>query len=237
MDSDDDINYESDSKSDAYADEECFCLDSEFFSDSDKMDTDDEFSYTVLSTADVVDVMLNLIKEVNTVVGIPPTTIRILLNHFNWDPEKLYDKYYKDWSMDQWVTVLFSDQSWFSLTSDFLCTFIRREPGTHYLSSNVRKIDHYSRGGLIVWACVMLDEHTHFQVFERGNVIAERYRDEVFDSYVYLFRVAIGPDFIFRDDNMKSRRARLFNEFLESEDIRRMDWPARSPDFNPIEQG
>ncbi|GFQ71430.1 hypothetical protein TNCT_33301 [Trichonephila clavata] len=93
MESDDDINYESDSKTEACADEECFCLDSEFFSDSDKMDNDDEFSYTVLSTADVVDVMLNSIKEVNTVVGIPPTTIRILLNHFNWDPEKLYDKY------------------------------------------------------------------------------------------------------------------------------------------------
>ncbi|GFT73477.1 e3 ubiquitin-protein ligase ariadne-1 [Nephila pilipes] len=94
MDSDDEINFDSDSKTEAGADEECFCLDSEFFSDSDKIDNDDEFSYTVLSTADVVDVMLSLIKEVNTVVGIPPTTTRILLNHFNWDPEKLYDKYY-----------------------------------------------------------------------------------------------------------------------------------------------
>ncbi|GBM02755.1 hypothetical protein AVEN_40822-1 [Araneus ventricosus] len=37
------------------------------------------------------------------------------------------------------------------------------------------------------------------------------------------------------DDNARPHRALLIDEFLESEDIRRMDWPARSPDLNPIE--
>ncbi|GBN39097.1 hypothetical protein AVEN_161008-1 [Araneus ventricosus] len=37
------------------------------------------------------------------------------------------------------------------------------------------------------------------------------------------------------DDNARPHRALLVDEFLESEDIRRMDWPARSPDLNPIE--
>ncbi|GIY44975.1 e3 ubiquitin-protein ligase arih1 [Caerostris darwini] len=94
MNSDDDIYYESDSKTDVDEVEECFCLDTEFFSDSEKLDDDEDFSFTVLSTSDVVDVMLKLIKEVNTIVEIPPTITRILLNHFNWDTEKLYEKYY-----------------------------------------------------------------------------------------------------------------------------------------------
>ncbi|GBM59726.1 hypothetical protein AVEN_40649-1, partial [Araneus ventricosus] len=38
------------------------------------------------------------------------------------------------------------------------------------------------------------------------------------------------------DDNARQHRALLVDEFLESEDIRRMDWPARSPDLNPIEE-
>ncbi|GBN76632.1 hypothetical protein AVEN_218484-1 [Araneus ventricosus] len=37
------------------------------------------------------------------------------------------------------------------------------------------------------------------------------------------------------DDNARPHRAFLVDGFLESEDIRRMDWPARSPDLNPIE--
>ncbi|GFX98319.1 transposable element Tc1 transposase [Trichonephila clavipes] len=36
------------------------------------------------------------------------------------------------------------------------------------------------------------------------------------------------------DDNVRPHRALLVDEILESEDIRRMYWPTRSPDFNHI---
>ena len=34
--------------------------------------------------------------QVNTVIQIPTTTVRILLNHFKWDKEKLMERYYSD---------------------------------------------------------------------------------------------------------------------------------------------
>ncbi|GFV20304.1 DDE_3 domain-containing protein [Trichonephila clavipes] len=37
------------------------------------------------------------------------------------------------------------------------------------------------------------------------------------------------------DDNVKPHRALLVDELLESDDTCRLDWPARYPDFNPIE--
>ncbi|GFT05914.1 transposable element Tcb1 transposase [Trichonephila clavipes] len=37
------------------------------------------------------------------------------------------------------------------------------------------------------------------------------------------------------DDNARPHRANIVDECLQSEDITRMDWPACSPDFNPIE--
>ncbi|GFX20642.1 hypothetical protein TNCV_4269741 [Trichonephila clavipes] len=37
------------------------------------------------------------------------------------------------------------------------------------------------------------------------------------------------------DDNARSHRTLAVEELLESEDIPRMDWPAYSPDLNPIE--
>ncbi|GFT93767.1 hypothetical protein TNCV_2111581 [Trichonephila clavipes] len=36
------------------------------------------------------------------------------------------------------------------------------------------------------------------------------------------------------DDNARPHRANLVDEFLESEDIKRIPWPANSPDLNPI---
>ena len=40
--------------------------------------------------------MVESIKEVNSVTQIPTTTIRILLNHFKWDKEKLMERFYSD---------------------------------------------------------------------------------------------------------------------------------------------
>ncbi|GBN95822.1 Transposable element Tcb2 transposase [Araneus ventricosus] len=142
---------------------------------------------------------------------------------------------HRDWSMDQWATVLFTDESRFSLNTDSRRTFIWREPGTRYLLSNVREIDHYGGGCLMVLAGIMLDGRTPLHVFERGTVTGVRFRDEILEPYVRIFRGAVGPKLILMDDNARPHRAPLVDEFLESEDIRRMDWPARSLDLNPIE--
>ncbi|GFU19561.1 transposable element Tcb1 transposase [Trichonephila clavipes] len=45
----------------------------------------------------------------------------------------------------------------------------------------------------------------------------------------------MGAEFLFMDDNAHPHRANIVDECLQSEDITRMDWPAYSPDLNPIE--
>ncbi|GFT32584.1 transposable element Tc3 transposase [Trichonephila clavipes] len=45
----------------------------------------------------------------------------------------------------------------------------------------------------------------------------------------------MGAALLFMDDNARPHRANIVDEYLQSEDITRMDWPAYSPDLNPIE--
>ncbi|GFV88369.1 DDE_3 domain-containing protein [Trichonephila clavipes] len=45
----------------------------------------------------------------------------------------------------------------------------------------------------------------------------------------------MGAEFLFMYDNARPHRANIVDECLQSEDITRMDWPAYSPDLNPIE--
>ncbi|GFX66009.1 transposable element Tcb1 transposase [Trichonephila clavipes] len=45
----------------------------------------------------------------------------------------------------------------------------------------------------------------------------------------------MGAEFLFIDDNAHPHHANIVDECLQSEDITRMNWPAYSPDFNPIE--
>ncbi|GFW46487.1 transposable element Tcb2 transposase [Trichonephila clavipes] len=92
--------------------------------------------------------------------------------------------------------------------------------------------DSYRGGGILVWAGISLGVHTDLHVFHGGTVTGLRYRDEILDPYVRPYAAAIGNDFILMDDNA---RPRIVEEYLEDHGLERMEWPARSPDLNPIE--
>ncbi|GFU66583.1 transposable element Tcb1 transposase [Trichonephila clavipes] len=62
------------------------------------------------------------------------------------------------------------------------------------------------------------------------------YRDVILEQHVHLFRGAMGAEFLFMDDNARPHRANIVDKCLQSQNITRMDWPAYSQDFNPIEQ-
>lgn len=90
----------------------------------------------------------------------------------------------------------------------------------------------------MVWAGILLTTRTALHEIvrvHRQGLTAIRYRDEVLAPHVRLFRGAVGPDFVLMDDNARPHRAHVVDDFLETEDIARMVWPARSPDLNPIE--
>ncbi|GFV05864.1 transposable element Tcb1 transposase [Trichonephila clavipes] len=52
------------------------------------------------------------------------------------------------------------------------------------------------------------------------------YRDDILEHHVRLFRDTMGAEFLFMDDNARPHRANIVDEFLQSEDIIRMDWSA-----------
>ncbi|GFW06035.1 DDE_3 domain-containing protein [Trichonephila clavipes] len=81
----------------------------------------------------------------------------------------------------------------------------------------------------------MLGSRTDLHIFDAGSVNGTRYCNEILLPYVRLFRGAMGLQFLFMDDNAPYHRTVAAELLLESEDIERMDWPARSPDINPIE--
>ncbi|GFW77723.1 transposable element Tcb1 transposase [Trichonephila clavipes] len=76
---------------------------------------------------------------------------------------------------------------------------------------------------------------TPLHAFDVGFVTVQQYKNEVLEPHVRRFRGAIGQDFIFVDDNARSQRANLLENFLEEEGICRREWTVKSPDLNPIE--
>ncbi|GFX84963.1 transposable element Tcb1 transposase [Trichonephila clavipes] len=122
----------------------------------------------------------------------------------------------------------------FSLQSYSRRTLIWRPPGTRYQQENTIERHRYDGAGWLAWGGIILRSRTdlHAQsVTMKGHI----YRDVILDQHVSLFRGAMGAEFLFMDNNARPHRANVVDECLQSEDITRMDWPAYSPDLNPIE--
>ncbi|GFX61936.1 transposable element Tcb1 transposase [Trichonephila clavipes] len=111
-----------------------------------------------------------------------------------------------NWTEQDWACVLFSDESRFSLSSDCRRQLIWRENGTAYRPENIQEKDRYPTCSIMVWAGIMINGRTRLHVVANGTMTDQRYIDEV-----------------------------LLLDCLDSENIQRLVWPARSPDLNLVE--
>ena len=87
----------------------------------------------------------------------------------------------------------------------------------------------------MVWGGISLGGRTALHVLARGSLTAIRYRDEILRPLVRPYAGAVGPGFLLMQDNARPHVAGVCLQFLQDEGIDAMDWPARSPDLNPIE--
>ncbi|GFW63273.1 transposable element Tcb2 transposase [Trichonephila clavipes] len=128
-----------------------------------------------------------------------------------------------------------NDESRFSLSSDSHRILIWRERGSRNHPSNIIERDRYGGRGVLVWGGIMLGSRTDLHIFDAGSVNVTRYCNEILLAYVRLFRGAMDLQFLFMDDNAPCHRTVAAEQLVESEDIERMDWLARSPGLNTIE--
>ncbi|KAI3367158.1 hypothetical protein L3Q82_008215 [Scortum barcoo] len=87
----------------------------------------------------------------------------------------------------------------------------------------------------MVWGGISLGGRTALHVTARGSLTVIRYRDEILRPLVRPYAGAVGPGFLLMQDNARPHVAGVCQQFLQDEGIDAMDWPARSPDLNPIE--
>lgn len=139
------------------------------------------------------------------------------------------------WTQRQWRRVLFTDESRFSLDhNDGRCRVWRR-PGERFADPCIAEHDHYGGGSIMVWGGITYGNRTRLYLVPGGAMTGVRYRDEVLEPIVVPFAANMEGNFILMDDNARPHRARVVTEFLLDNGIERMEWPAMSPDLNPIE--
>ncbi|GFU14444.1 transposable element Tcb2 transposase [Trichonephila clavipes] len=148
-------------------------------------------------------------------------------------PSALFSYRYGSFKVDHAQTLR---AHWFicSSQSNSRRTLIWRVPGTRYHQENTIERHHYGGAGWLVWGRIILGSRTDLHA-QSVTMAGHIYRDVILEQHVRLFRGAMGAEFLFMDDNSRPHCAIILDECLQSEVISRMDWPAYSPDSNPIE--
>ena len=108
-------------------------------------------------------------------------------------------------------------------------------PNERFAPVCVAEHDRFGGGSVMVWAGISALGKTDLHVIDNGTLTALRYLNEILDVYVRPYAGAVGENFILMDDNACAHRTRITDQYLDQATIVRMEWPARSPDLNPIE--
>ncbi|GFW21453.1 transposable element Tcb2 transposase [Trichonephila clavipes] len=127
------------------------------------------------------------------------------------------------------------NESRFSLECDTRRVLVWRDRGTRNNPAFVRERSQYRRAGWMVWGGISIGGRTDLHIIRNGTLTGRRYADEMLRPHAIPYTGAIGDSFVFQDDNVRPHRARLVENMLEAETIQSMEWPAYSPDLNPIE--
>ncbi|UYV63690.1 hypothetical protein LAZ67_2005317 [Cordylochernes scorpioides] len=149
--------------------------------------------------------------------------------------KKLWCRQHVAWNPDEWRRVMFTDESRFSLNSDYRRVFVWREVGTRNNPPNMVERDPYRSQDFIVWAGIFLGGCTALHIFRQATLTGQRYRDEILAAYVMPQALEMGENFLLMDENARPHRAGVADTFIQNHAIARMNWPARSSDLNPIE--
>ncbi|GFX04756.1 transposable element Tcb1 transposase [Trichonephila clavipes] len=140
-----------------------------------------------------------------------------------------------NWRRNEWSNFLFFDESRFSVHPDNRRIFIWRDRGSRNNPAVVHESVKFGGAGVLVYGGISIDGRTDLYTIRGGPLTARRYRDEILRPIVVPYAAAIGDDFILMDDNCRPHRANLVEDFLFEEGIVQMEWPACSPDMNPIQ--
>lgn len=136
------------------------------------------------------------------------------------------------WTPAQWATVLFSDETPLHLVQTTQRRYFRSVRGRNRLQNIVQPRLQGGGGSVMVWGAFSQAGPLVLHRLE-GTLTAQRYVEILNQHALPYFQDH--PDQTFQQDNATSHKARLTMNWFQDNAIQVLQWPAVSPDLNPIE--
>lgn len=139
-----------------------------------------------------------------------------------------------NWTVDEWKKVLFSDETRYKIFNSDGMKRVRRPINTRFNPKYVTPTVKHGKGSVFLWGC-----------FSWNGVGPLSFINDTMDRFVYrdIMQNVMLPyaewemplRFIFQQDNDPKHSSQIVQEWFQENNVRVLQWPAQSPDLNPIE--
>ena len=145
---------------------------------------------------------------------------------------------HKNWSIDDWNRVLWTDESKFEVFGSKRRTFVRRRSNEKMLDACLTPSVKHGGGNVMIWGC--FGNGRVGNLFQIKGILDQRgYHSILQRQAIPSGQRVIGRNFIMQQDNDPKHTSKLCTTYLEKKEaagiLSVMKWPAQSPDLNPIE--
>lgn len=143
----------------------------------------------------------------------------------------------RNWSLEQWKNVIFSDESSYTLFPTAGRVYVWRQPKEAFNSDCLLPTVKHGGGSVMIWGAIswksagpMISLHGRITSHDYIKILS----DQIHPMVQELFTEG---NAVFQDDNAPIHTARIVSEWHDehSEEVEHLIWPPQSPDLNIIE--
>jgi len=155
---------------------------------------------------------------------------------------------YKDWTVEHWKKVIWSDESSIWIGVSPCRQWVIHPPGERLNHKYVKKTFKSAQVKVMVWACFTGERLGPMIICEEGGIGANEYEDILYDGLFSLIddllelpedadtiHVTDENTLLFMQDNAPCHKVEEILKFLAEHHVLVMQCPPQSPDLNPIE--
>jgi len=161
-----------------------------------------------------------------------------LLSAQNRKKRLTWAREHQNWTLEDWKTVLWTDESKFIIFGSRRRAFVRRFSGERAKDYCISPTVKHGGGSVMIWGCFG-GTNVGDLVKIDGILKKEQYKQILENHAIPSGLRILGPNFVFQQDNDPKHTSKICKEYLrqvEDEGIAKvMKWPPQSPDLNPIE--